>query len=132
MKLPALALAVLVLPLFGGGLQAQTMLPEACQPLTDANRDACCSALNWRAIILPEAQGSCDRGDDQNVQQQPVDDAVGSVTTPSDTDGDTTGGTPSTDTTAGGNPGNDEGVGNAGEKGMNDESPSTGTEGNSN
>jgi hypothetical protein len=136
MKRLALALFALTLPLLSGATQAETLTSAACQPLTDANRVECCSAANWRDIILPEALSSCDRSGTQNVQQ-PTDDAVGSVTTTDGTNTDTNNNTDTnTDTatdTGGNNPGNTSPVGGAGEKGMNTESPNpTGTQGNSN
>ena len=138
MKLHVIAFAALTLPVFTGASQSQTLTADSCQPLTDQNRAACCSAPNWRDIILPESHATCEESG-QNLQQ-PADGAVGS-TTPSadDTVGSTTPPAGSTEgpdtgdsTTAEGNPGNTAPTGQAGEKDMNNESPSTGTKGTSN
>ena len=127
-------LAMLSVPLLTTSSYAQSALTaDQCQPLTAENTAACCSASNWRDLVVPGSQASCGRSDEVNTQQQTDDGAVGSVTTPGEGGVGTTppdGGDAAADT--GGNPGNSEGVGQAGEKGMDGESPSTGTKGNSN
>ena len=126
-------LALLSVPFLTTGSSAQTALTaDQCRPLTAENTAECCSAPNWRDIILPGSQATCGQSGEGAIQQQTGEDAVGSVTTPGDGEGGTTpdGGGTAGDT--GGNPGNSQGVGQAGEKGMDGESPSTGTKGNSN
>ena len=129
MKIMMITLAMLSIPALTGVSYAQTNLTvDSCQPLTAENKKACCNASNWRDIILPEAQASCTPGSEKNTQQQLNDDTVGSVTTPAETGSVSQPATGSAD----GNPGNSDTVGQSGEKGMNNESPSTGTKGNSN
>lgn len=133
MKMFLVLLSMLTVPAVSTAAQAHAALTaERCQPLTSENAAACCSASNWRDIILPESQMSCASANGSSTQKETDVDAVGSVTRPND-GGDTTptGSGSSGDNTAG-NPGNTDTVGQSGEKGMDGESPSTGTKGNSN
>lgn len=131
MKIVLVLLSMMTVPALSIAAQAHAPLAaERCQPLTSENAAACCSASNWRDIILPESQMSCASANGSSTQTEADVDAVGSVTRPSDAGDTTPPGGPSGNTAA--NPGNADSVGQSGEKGMDGESPSTGTKGNSN
>jgi hypothetical protein len=138
MKLFMIALSTFGIVTTLSSAQAQELSADACRPLTDSNRTQCCSASNWKDVVLPNEQVSCAQSNKQgDKNQQTPGDTTGSITSPSTTDdggGTTTpggGGEPAAQS-GGANPGNDNDVGGAGEKGMNTESPSSGTRGNSN
>lgn len=128
MKPNLFLMALLLIPAATSMSLAQTALTGAnCQTLTAENMTACCNAPNWRDIIPGDIQASCPSGSLQK-SQQPSEGIVGSGTSPDDTGSVT----PSPAEATGNNPGNASQVGGSGEKGMNSESPSTGTKGSSN
>jgi hypothetical protein len=98
------------------------LTPQACQPLTSSNLDECCAAENWRELILPGEIAACPplNADDRESGRLGRDLA------------DTSPENPTTTGSIGANPGNADPVGGAGEKGMDTETPSTGTKGTSN
>jgi hypothetical protein len=119
----AASLAVLAAPAGAGPRLAAYM----CQPLSSFNIDKCCSASNWRDIIVLESQHLCiERNDDKSVGTA-LGNLPGGNGAPSDGNGGGGGvvGGP-------GNPGNDKSVGRAGEKdsqGMRNTADSVGTHG---
>jgi hypothetical protein len=93
-----------------------------CQPLSSANIEACCGAAGWRDIILPGEYRYCPPlNSSDNDSGRIGDDIAGNEVLDNP---DTTGSI--------GNPGNIKDVGAAGEKGKDNENPSTGTRGDSN
>jgi hypothetical protein len=143
MKILAFAAALLastsIIPVASSSAN-EALSAEACQPLTKSNLEACCSAENWRDLILRNDTAFCpplsakdDSGrlGEKLANAPDVDASVpDGVDVPDDVDIDD----PDQPVTTGGigNPGNGEQVGQAGEKGMNNENPSTGTRGKSN
>jgi hypothetical protein len=104
------------------------MTIAACQPLTRSNMEACCASEEWRNIILPGDVRLCpplnaDDKDSGRLGQGIAD------TGPDAVPGDDT---PTTTGSIAGNPGNAMGVGGAGEKDKDNETPTTGTQGDSN
>jgi hypothetical protein len=113
---------------------------DYCQPLTTANLEECCVDPRWRELIWPDHVRFCpplsaddgdsgrlgesvaDSGDGGNVPGTDVDPDPGVVIDP-----ETTGSIVGPN-----NPGNQLPVGGAGEKGMDNESPKTGDQGNKN
>lgn len=129
MKPNLILLSLLLIPAAASLSFAQTALTaDSCRTLTAENTAACCNAPNWRDIVSSDAQASCASDNEQKVQQPSDNETVGSVTSPAEAGGTTTPAAAAT----GGNPGNSSPVGESGEKGMNSESPSTGTKGSSN
>ena len=137
MKFLMLAVSLLALPALTAGADAAGLMANDCRPLDQNNRSACCSAPNWRELILPEAQASCSTSQDNVAPAPAAEDMTGSVTpapgtvTPPESGGSVTP-PDSGGTVTDGNPGNTSPVGNSGEKGMDNESPASGTQGNSN
>ena len=111
---------------------------NACQPLTSANLDECCIDPNWRELIWPDDVRFCPPLSANDVGSGRLGESVADN---SGGDGGNVPGTvfdPVVDTdpvitgSIGGNPGNQMDVGGAGEKDMDNESPTTGDQGNGN
>ena len=105
---------------------AESMSSATCQPLSSANLEGCCAATEWREIILPSEYRYCPPlNSSDNVSGRTGEAIAGNGNEVPGTDPVNTG-------SIGGNPGNAKGVGGAGEMGKDNESPSTGTQGDSN
>ena len=121
------ATPIVSLTFSASGNAAEAVTAATCQPLTATNMEACCAAKEWREIILPGDVRFCPPLNPSDTDSGRLGAALASnpgtdpVTDPAIDPG-----------TTGSNPGNDSAVGGAGEKGMDSESPSTGTKGNSN
>ena len=105
---------------------AEGMMAAACQPLTRSNMEACCSDNEWRNIILPNDVRFCPpmNANDKDSGR------IGESLVDNENSGEVPGGDDTTGSIAG-NPGNAMGVGGAGEKDKDNESPTTGTQGDS-
>ena len=107
---------------------AESMTSATCQPLSSANLEGCCAATGWRDIILPTEYRYCpplSASDNDSGR-------MGEVIAGNGTGNEVPGTDPVTTGSIGGNPGNTKGVGGAGEMGKDNESPSTGDQGDSN
>ena len=118
------------LPLSASVNAAEAVTAATCQPLTATNMEACCAAKEWREIVLPGDVRFCPPLNSSDTDSGRVGAALAS--NPGSDPATDPAIDPGTTGTIDGNPGNDKAVGGAGEKGMDTESPSTGTEGNSN
>ena len=109
---------------------------DACQPLTSANLEECCTDPEWQELIWPDEVRFCPpltandsdsgrRG--ESIADNSTDDGGNVPGTGGDGDPD-----PDITGSIGGNPGNIKDVGGAGEQDMDNESPKTGEQGNSN
>lgn len=125
---------------------AESVTSATCQPLSSANLEGCCAATDWRDIIETGEYRYCpplnssDKDSGRmgevmagNGNAVPGTDPVttGSIDPPDTVDGNT-GSDPVDTGSTGGNPGNTKDVGGAGEMGKDNESPTTGDQGDSN
>ena len=106
----------------------ESMTSATCQPLTGANYKNCCAANEWREVILPGEYRYCPPLNTSDKDSG----RMGEVIVGNGTGNEVPGTDPVITGTIGDNPGNIKGVGGAGEKGMDNESPSTGNQGNGN
>lgn len=120
------AAALVSTPVFA----AESKTSATCQPLSSANLEACCAATEWRDIILPGEYRYCPPLNSSDKDSGRTGAAIAGNGTGNGTE------VPGTDPvntgSISGNPGNAKGVGGAGEMGKDNESPSTGTQGDSN
>ncbi|HUQ34914.1 MAG TPA: hypothetical protein VM144_00905 [Aestuariivirga sp.] len=122
------AAALVSTPVFA----AESMTTATCQPLSSANLEGCCAATDWRDIILPGEYRYCPALSSSDKDSGRMGEAMaGNGNEVPGTDPVTTGSIDTPDS-VGGNPGNTKDVGGAGEKGKDNENPSTGTQGDSN
>ena len=109
---------------------AESMTSATCQPLSSANLEGCCAATDWRDIIIPGEYRYCPALNSSDKDSGRMGEAMAGNGTGN---GNETPGTDPVNTgSIGGNPGNTKGVGGAGEMGKDNESPSTGDQGDSN
>jgi hypothetical protein len=107
---------------------------DACQPLTSANLEECCADENWQELIWPDDVRFCPplaANDSVSGRRGELiaDNSPGDGGNVPDTGGDPD---PVVTGSTDGNPGNQMDVGGAGEKDMDNETPKTGDQGNSN